>query len=80
MCGVVAGASANVVVNVTTHQAADARRIEAQLGSRFPGARVTGRQVILRTVKLVGHLLDREGRARSYVALDPWQGTVQGRP
>ncbi|SEM85027.1 Lrp/AsnC family transcriptional regulator [Streptacidiphilus jiangxiensis] len=73
MCGVVAGAPANVVVNVMTHQAADARRIEAQLGVRFPSARVTGRQVILRTEKLVGHLLDREGRARGYVPLDPWQ-------
>jgi DNA-binding Lrp family transcriptional regulator len=73
MCGVVAGATANVVVNVMTHQVADARRIEAQLGSLFPGSRVTARQVSLRTVKLVGHLLDRQGRARGYVALDPWQ-------
>ncbi|WP_042387260.1 AsnC family transcriptional regulator [Streptacidiphilus melanogenes] len=73
MCGVVAGATANVVVNVMTHQVADARRIEAQLGSLSPASRVTARQVCLRTVKLVGHTLDREGRARGYVALDPWQ-------
>ncbi|MEY9871322.1 DNA-binding Lrp family transcriptional regulator [Streptacidiphilus sp. MAP12-33] len=72
MCGVVAGARANIALNVMTHQAADARRIEAHLGTRVPAARVTARQVVLRTVKLVGHLLDPEGRARDYVALDPW--------
>lgn len=74
MCGVVAGATANVVVAVMTHQVADARRIEAQLGSLFPAARVTARQVILRTTKLVGHLLDPEGRRIGHVPLDPWQG------
>ena len=72
MCGVVAGATANVVVAVMTHQVADGRRIEAQLGSLFPAARVTARQVILRTVKLVGHLLDAEGRRIGHVPLDPW--------
>lgn len=73
MCGVVAGATANVATYVMTHQVADARKVEAELGRRFPAARVVERQVTLRTVKLVGRLLDAEGRAGGYVPIDPWQ-------
>ena len=71
MCGVLAGAAANVAANVHTHGIGDARRIEAQLGLRG-GARVVDRQVVLRTVKLVGRLTDGEGRAHGYVPIDPW--------
>ena len=71
MCGVLAGATANVAANVQTHGTGDARRIEAQLGARG-NARVIDRQLVLRTVKLVGHLTDPEGRAHGYVPIDPW--------
>ncbi|MDH6121056.1 DNA-binding Lrp family transcriptional regulator [Kitasatospora sp. GAS204A] len=74
MCGVVAGAAANVVASVVTHQIADTRRVEARLARRFPQARVVDRQVTLRMVKLVGHLLDGEGRSVGYVGIDPWAG------
>jgi DNA-binding Lrp family transcriptional regulator len=73
MCGLVAGSAANVAAYVMTHQVGDARRIEAALAQRFPASRVVGRQVTLRTVKLVGRLLDPDGRARGYVPIDPWQ-------
>jgi DNA-binding Lrp family transcriptional regulator len=73
MCGLVAGSTANVAAYVMTHQVGDARRIEAALAQRFPASRVVGRQVTLRTVKLVGRLLDPDGRARGYVPIDPWQ-------
>jgi DNA-binding Lrp family transcriptional regulator len=80
MCGVVAGATANVAAYVMTHQVGDARRVEAELCRRFPAARVVGRHVTLRTVKLVGRLLDAEGRADGYVPIDPWQTGRAGQP
>ncbi|WP_215909799.1 Lrp/AsnC family transcriptional regulator [Streptacidiphilus fuscans] len=70
MCGVVAGAEANVAAYVMTHQIGEARQVEAELGRAFPRARVIDRQVTLRTVKLVGRLLDPEGRAVGYVPID----------
>lgn len=77
MCAMTAGSRANVVANVMTHRIGDARQIEAALARRLPAARVLERQLTLRTVKLVGHLLDAQGRARGYVPIDPWQGTDQ---
>lgn len=77
MCAVTAGSRANLAVYVMTHQIGDARRIETSLAQRFPTARVVERHVILRMVKLVGRLLDSEGRAGGYVPIDPWQG-VEG--
>lgn len=71
MCAVTLGA-ANLAVYVVVRHVAELRRLEEQLGRRFPEARVRERQLTLRTVKLVGRLLDAEGRARGYVPLDPW--------
>ena len=48
------------------------RRLEEELAGRFPDVRVRDRQLTLRAVKLVGRLLDEEGRAAGYVPLDPW--------
>lgn len=56
---------------VRTHQLGDVRRMEAALEHRFPRTRVLERQVTLRTVKLVGRLLDEEGRAAGYVPIGP---------
>lgn len=77
MCAMTAGSRANVVANVMTHRIGDGRQVEAALARRLPGARVLDRQLTLRTVKLVGHLLDPQGRACGYVPIDPWQGTDQ---
>lgn len=73
-----AGSRANAVANVMTHRIGDARQIEAALARRLPADRVLERQLTLRTVKLVGHLLDAQGRNRGYVPIDPWQGTDEG--
>jgi DNA-binding Lrp family transcriptional regulator len=75
MCAITAGSRSNVAAGVMTHQMSDGRRIEAALGQRLPSARVLERQLTLRTVKLVGHLLDAQGRARGYVPIDPWHGS-----
>ena len=78
MCAMTAGSRANVAANVMTHRMSDARQIEAALAQRLPSARVMERQLTLRTVKLVGRLLDAQGRARGYVPIDPWHGTELG--
>ncbi|WP_377272823.1 Lrp/AsnC family transcriptional regulator [Peterkaempfera sp. SMS 1(5)a] len=80
MCGVVAGAEANVVAFVMSHLIGDVRKVEAELGRRFPRARVVEREMTLRTVKLVGRLLDKEGRAAGYVPIDPWAGGPAPQP
>jgi hypothetical protein len=46
------------------------------MARRLPDASVRGRQVTLRAVKLVGRLLDTEGRATGYVPIDPWKGVA----
>ncbi|WP_176735750.1 Lrp/AsnC family transcriptional regulator, partial [Actinacidiphila rubida] len=71
MCALVAGASANVAASLMTHQPGDVRRLEAEFGRRFPASRVVERELTLRTLKLVGRLLDGEGRAAGYVPIGP---------
>lgn len=70
MCALTAG-DANPAAYLVTRRVEEARLLEAEFTGRFPGVRVTGRQVTLRTVKLVGRLPDGEGRAVGYVPIDP---------
>jgi DNA-binding Lrp family transcriptional regulator len=70
MCAVTVG-DANLAAYLLTQRLGDVRRLEAELGRRFPDTRVRERQLTLRTVKLVGRLLDGDGRARGYVPIDP---------
>jgi len=72
MCALTAG-EANLALYVMVRHLQELRRFEEELGRRLPDAVVRGRQVTLRTVKLVGRLLDAEGRACGYVPIDPWQ-------
>jgi DNA-binding Lrp family transcriptional regulator len=71
MCGVTVG-PANLVGYLLVRRLSEFRRLELELVHRFPDARVRERQLTLRTVKLVGRLLDREGRSVGYVPIDPW--------
>ena len=71
MCGVTVG-PANLVTYLMARHLPELRRLEQELAARFPDARVRDRQLTLRAVKLVGRLLDEEGRAAGYVPLDPW--------
>lgn len=78
MCALVAGAPANVAVSLMTHLPGDVRSLEAEFGRRFPAARVVERELTLRTLKLVGRLLNEEGRAVGYVPIGPVDlGTVR---
>ncbi|MFC1416433.1 Lrp/AsnC family transcriptional regulator [Streptacidiphilus cavernicola] len=71
MCAVTVG-PANLVTYLMARQLSELRRLEEELARRFPGAGVRDRQLTLRAVKLVGRLLDDEGRATGYVPIDPW--------
>ena len=71
MCSVMVGA-ANLACYLMVRHLPELRRLELELSRRFPDARVRDRQLTLRPVKLVGRLLDTDGRACGYVPLDPW--------
>jgi DNA-binding Lrp family transcriptional regulator len=78
MCALTVGA-ANLALYLLVRRLPELRRFEEELGHRLPDAAVRGRQVTLRTVKLVGRLLDPEGRACGYVPIDPWrEGPLSG--
>ena len=71
MCAVTLG-TANLVSYLMLRRTSDVRALESELNRRFPDARVRERQLTIRLVKLVGHLVDSDGRACGYVPLDPW--------
>ena len=72
MCVLTVGA-ANLALYVMIRHLPELRRFEEELGNRLPEAVIRDRQVTLRTVKLVGRLLDPEGRATGYVPIELWQ-------
>ncbi|MEW2134098.1 Lrp/AsnC family transcriptional regulator [Streptomyces sp. NPDC005435] len=78
MCAVTLG-SANLVAYVVTHHPSEQRRFEQELTARFPGVRLLSRQLVFGTVKLVGHLLDAEGRAAGYVPIALADQLCEGR-
>ncbi|WP_329561770.1 Lrp/AsnC family transcriptional regulator [Kitasatospora sp. NBC_01266] len=73
MCALTVGAG-NLLVSLVVRQLGELRVLEERLAARAPGAVVRERQVPLRTVKLVGRLLEEGGRARGFVPIDPWFG------
>ncbi|MFC1400106.1 MULTISPECIES: Lrp/AsnC family transcriptional regulator [Streptacidiphilus] len=79
MCAVTVGA-ANLSTYLKVRHLPELRRLEEQLARRFPEVRVRERQLALRTVKLVGRLMDGEGRAAGYVPIDPWAPCGPGSP
>ncbi|MER5495279.1 Lrp/AsnC family transcriptional regulator [Streptomyces sp. NPDC002490] len=62
----------NLVATVWVASLLDAQNLEVSLATRLPHLRITDRAVALRTVKLVGKLLDEDGRARGHVPIDVW--------
>ncbi|MFD8808394.1 Lrp/AsnC family transcriptional regulator [Streptomyces sp. NPDC059597] len=70
MCAVTLG-DANLVAYVVTHHPSEQRRFEQELAARFPGIRPLSRQLVFGTVKLVGRLLDENGRSAGYVPIAP---------
>ena len=71
LCVLTLGA-ANLAAYLMVRQLSDLRRLEAEFQRQIRDVRVLQRQLTVRVVKLVGHLLDGDGRACGYVPLDPW--------
>ena len=71
MCALTVGA-ANLATYLMIRQLSDLRRLETELQRQVGDVRVLERQLAVRMVKLVGRLLDSDGRACGYVPLDPW--------
>lgn len=57
----------NVIMTVWLHGLDDVQRLEAAIESRLPGVSIEDRSLTLRRIKVVGRLLDDEGRATGHV-------------
>ncbi len=59
----------DLAIDVWTRNLDDVHRLEATIEDRMPGVQIVDRAVVLRTVKLMGRLLDDTGVARGFVPL-----------
>ncbi|MBE8522226.1 Lrp/AsnC family transcriptional regulator [Amycolatopsis sp. H6(2020)] len=71
MCAALTGAE-NLMLVLWLASQHDVLSVEAQLAAKLPWLEVTGRAVTLRSVKLMGRLLDSAGRGVGRVPLDFW--------
>jgi DNA-binding Lrp family transcriptional regulator len=81
-CSVVAGPY-NVIIDAWLRSAAEVHDLERQMSRALPALRVQDRSVVLRVVKLLGRILDAEGRSVRSVPLlggddDGGQASGQG--
>lgn len=59
----------DLAVDVWTRTLDDVQRLEATIEERMPGVHIADRSLVLRTVKLMGRLLDESGCASGFVPL-----------
>lgn len=59
----------DLAIDVWTRNLDDVHRLEATIEDRMPGVQIVDRAVVLRTVKLMGRLLDESGAACGFVPL-----------
>ncbi|MFD0027594.1 hypothetical protein ACWGDS_36085 [Streptomyces sp. NPDC055059] len=62
----------NLIATVWVASLLDAQLLEVRLAGKLPHLRIADRAVALRAVKLMGRLLDAEGRAVGYEQVDVW--------
>lgn len=67
-CSLVAGPY-NVIIDAWLRSTADAHDFERRMSQALPALRIQDRSVVLRTVKLLGRILDPEGRSVRSVPL-----------
>ncbi|WP_171171962.1 Lrp/AsnC family transcriptional regulator [Streptomyces sp. I05A-00742] len=60
----------NLIAIVWVRSLVDTQELEVRLAARLPHLRITDRAIALRAVKLMGRLLDTEGRANGFVPVD----------
>jgi len=71
-CSLVAGPY-NVIIDARLRTTAEAHDLERQMSQVLPALRVQDRSIVLRTVKLLGRVLDARGRSVRSVPLLPEQ-------
>lgn len=59
----------DLAIDVWTKNLDDVHRLDATIEDRVPGVQIVDRAVVLRTVTLMGRLLDERGSARGFVPL-----------
>lgn len=59
----------DLAVDVWTRTLDDVQRLEATIEERMPGVQIADRALVLRTVKIMGRLLDDAGRTQGFVPL-----------
>ncbi|MEE1793495.1 Lrp/AsnC family transcriptional regulator [Streptomyces sp. BE308] len=62
----------NLIATVWVSSLVDAQALEVRLAAALPHLRIADRAVALRAVKLMGRLLDPEGRAVGFVPMNLW--------
>ncbi|MCS7477148.1 Lrp/AsnC family transcriptional regulator [Umezawaea endophytica] len=67
-CSIVAGPH-NVIIDAWLHTAAEVHELERRMSRALPALRIKDRAVVLRLVKLLGRILDAEGRSVRSVPL-----------
>lgn len=71
LCAAVTGPQ-NMLFAMQLSSVADVSALETMLAERLPHLHVADRSVAMRHVKLMGRLLDKQGRATGCVPIDPW--------
>jgi DNA-binding Lrp family transcriptional regulator len=71
MCAAISG-SANLLLVTWLRMQGESVTLESSLVSKLPWLEIIDRAITLRTIKLMGRLLDDTGRARGHVPLDFW--------
>jgi DNA-binding Lrp family transcriptional regulator len=72
MCAAVAGGS-NLVLTVWMRSVDELQPLEMEISVRAPSVQITERLLTLRHLKLMGRVLDENGRAARTVPLDIWR-------
>ncbi|MFI6862841.1 hypothetical protein ACIBKZ_23600 [Streptomyces sp. NPDC050421] len=63
----------NLIATVWVSSLVDAQALEVRLAAPLPHLRIADRAVALRAVKLMGRLLDPDGRATGFVPMNLWE-------
>ncbi|MFD0855578.1 hypothetical protein ACFQ07_25275, partial [Actinomadura adrarensis] len=72
MCAAVVGGS-NLALTLWLRSVEELQPLEMEMSRRAPRTSITERTLTLRHLKLMGRVLDTEGRAARAVPLDIWQ-------
>jgi hypothetical protein len=72
MCAAVVGGS-NLALTVWLRSVEELQPLEMEISLRTPNIAIAERTLTLRHLKLMGRVLDEDGRARRVVPLDIWR-------